>query len=159
MNQKEIKSLRQHGSRQALHMVHMSCLAECGLFTGWCALNTCKANSGANLTSIRAEWSVEQTRLLLGLSGEELGVGEQVPGSAQLSHPWCARSPEIPVSCQQGQYQLPTGAGSDFCSSGAGDGEPCVQPLSLHPCPERHVLCSWMGWRQTLYPAVFQRTS
>lgn len=100
VNQKEIKSLRQHRSRQTLHMVQRSCLAGYRLFTRWCTLNTCK--------------SEEQNWLLLGLSGEELGAGEQELESTQLSHSRCARSPEIPVSCQQGLYQPPTGTGSDF---------------------------------------------
>lgn len=55
MNQKEIKSLRQNGSRQGLQVVQMSCLAGCRLFTRYCALNTCKANRGAKQTFIRAK--------------------------------------------------------------------------------------------------------
>lgn len=82
-------------------------------------------------------------------------MSEQMPGSTQLS--WGVRRPETLVSCHQGLYQPPTGAGSHFpwvpgkiepfsfpqwpvrkvfsCSSGAEDGEPSIQPLLFCQVP------------------------
>ena len=146
-------------------MLQTSCLAGHRLFARFCTLNTCKANRGANLTFMRAEWWGAECRWARTWEHTAL----------------CARSPDTPVSCQQGPYQPPVEAGSNFpgadrkvgpfslpqwpvrkvlsCSSEAEDGEPSVQLLSLHSCPERQVLCSRMGWRQTLCHGVFQRTS